>query len=169
MPSYIIRVSDLSGIAVDANVFLPSPSMGASSSDPNSKWWASGLLAVTAGRCVLYTDPSLFNQVSTSTIPLDGGASTGLDDGSSGNSQDVSSGGSQDVSSGGSGDPTSLFTPKTLGLCRPDPPYYVGVKLYSFYGVASTYSSGGGFLYQGWTIPGGLAAGQVTWVLTSTS
>jgi hypothetical protein len=168
MPSSIIRVSDLSGIAVDANVFLPSPSMGASSSDPNSKWWASGLLAVTSGRCVLYTDPSLFNQVSTSTIPLDGGPSTDLDDGSSGSSQDVSLGSSQDVSSGGSGD-TSVFTPRTLALCRPDAPYYAGIRLYTFYGLVSTYPSGTGFLYQSWAVPGGLAAGQVTWVLTSTS
>jgi hypothetical protein len=167
MPSYIIRVSDLGGIAVDANVFLPSPSTGSSSSDPNSKWWASGLLAVTAGRCSLYTDPNLFND-STSTIAFDGGPTTDLDDGSSGSSQDVSLGSSQDVSSGGSGN-TSVFTPRTLALCRPDAPYYAGIRLYTFYGLVSTYPSGTGFLYQSWAVAGGLAAGQVTWVLTSTS
>jgi hypothetical protein len=172
MSDYVVRISDPAGKAFEANVSLPWSTHDAIPSNPDSKWYmgGTGLIAVIIGRCSLYQDPSLFNDASASTGSYDGGFYTGSEDDSSGGSQDDSSGGSQDDSSGGSEDstaqPVSLFTDSTLALCGPLTPYAAGIKLYKFYGQLSTYPSGTGILYPGWSVSGGLASGPLTWVIT---
>jgi hypothetical protein len=164
MGSYVIRISDPSGRAFSANVSLPWALRDATPSNPDSKWYmeASGPIAVQIGRCSLYLDPSLFNDASASTGDYDSGSSTGSEDDSSSSSEDDSSGGSEDSTS----EPVSVFTAATLDLCGPLAPYAAGVRLYRFYGLASAYPSGAGFLYPGWSVSGGLASGPLTWVVT---
>jgi hypothetical protein len=142
MPSYTVKMADSANKLLVVDVKLPFFGAFQEESDPDSTWTAENphLIAYEMGRC-----RSASTDYRTSTLTND------PDD-------------DFPPASGDAAIPAFALGAGHLYLFTPIPPYSFGIMLIDFFSTINTNQSGIGQLYSAWTISGGLAAGQITWV-----